>query len=382
MKNILKVLHLASFTGNIGDEANHKGFKYQISKNTNFEFEYTNLEIRNFYKSWNVMRFDTEFVNICNEHDFVIIGGGNFLELCWDYSKTGTTIDISIDSLKKIKVPLLFNAIGVDDGKGINENNINKFRIFLDYILNNERVLFSVRNDGSKKILQRYFITSNLDRVYTVPDGGFFINSEDFNHIEVCKENINIGINIAGDMKEIRFNDYLSFCKDFGNYINYILNYDDRINVTFIPHMYADIQIISQVLEYINDIHRRTRIGVAPLLNSKLKGGDYIFSLYKKMDLVLGMRFHANVCSIGQNIPNIGLISYHKHGYLFDEIGLSDRALYIKNNNFFKDLLIKTKTDLRNLEEIKMRYSFVNQELNSEIKMFHQLIEDFLLNNL
>ncbi|MFA7689040.1 MAG: polysaccharide pyruvyl transferase family protein, partial [Bacilli bacterium] len=113
-----------------------------------------------------------------------------------------------------------------------------------------------------------------------------------------------------------------------------------------------------------------------------LKGGDYIFSLYKKMDLVLGMRFHANVCSIGQNIPNIGLISYHKHGYLFDEIGLSDRALYIKNNNFFKDLLIKTKTDLRNLEEIKMRYSFVNQELNSEIKMFHQLIEDFLLNNL
>src|SRR5690606_34005808 len=107
-------------------------------------------------------------------------GGGNFLELCWNYSKTGTTIDIDIEKLAKINVPIIFSTIGVDDGKGTNEDNINKFRTFLDYVLESEKVLFSVRNDGSINILKRYFSTSRLDKVHIVPDGGFFIKTKNF----------------------------------------------------------------------------------------------------------------------------------------------------------------------------------------------------------
>lgn len=79
---IIKVLHLASFTGNIGDEANHYGFRRKLKENLKFNFNYTELEIRNFYRSWGLMKFDDDFVKLCNSHDFVIIGGGNFLELC------------------------------------------------------------------------------------------------------------------------------------------------------------------------------------------------------------------------------------------------------------------------------------------------------------
>src|SRR5690606_23266831 len=131
---------------------------------------------------------------------------------------------------------------------------------------------------------------------------------------------------------------------------------DNKINIVFLPHMYQDIKIISEIIKYIKDVYRRTRISIAPLLNGNLNGGQYIFSLYKKMDLILGMRFHSNVCSIGQNIPNIGLITYHKHGYLFDEIGLSDRALYVNDPDFFTKLLVKTKEDLTKLDEIRDRY--------------------------
>lgn len=55
MEDVCKALHLASFTGNIGDEANHNGFRRKSEDNLNMQFDYTNLEIRNFYKSWGIM---------------------------------------------------------------------------------------------------------------------------------------------------------------------------------------------------------------------------------------------------------------------------------------------------------------------------------------
>ncbi|MBC8590316.1 polysaccharide pyruvyl transferase family protein [Wansuia hejianensis] len=380
--NNMKILHLASFTGNIGDEANHSGFRRKLRENLDMNFTYTDLEIRKFYKSWGLMKFDNSFVHLCNSHDFVIIGGGNFLELCWDYSQTGTTIDISIEMLEKIKRPIIFNTIGVDDGKGISQDNIDKFKVFLDYILDSDKILFSVRNDGSKDILKKYFNDSKLDSVHVVPDGGFFLTTKDFYQVEYDKNKVNIGINIAGDMISIRFGDnYNGFCKNFGNYINTILSINDNINIVFLPHMYLDIRIIGETMEYIEDEYRRNRISIAPLLNGNLNGGQYIFNLYRNMDLILGMRFHSNVCSIGQNIPNIGLITYHKHGYLFDEVGLSDRALFVNDSNFFIDLLSKTKDDLNNLEKIKDRYKVVNKKLNNDLDEFHQTIKRFLEGN-
>lgn len=380
--NDCKVLHLASFSGNIGDEANHNGFRRKLQENLDITFKYTELEIRNFYKSWGKMRFDKNFIDLCNQNDFVIIGGGNFFELCWDYSETGTTIDIGIDTLSRIKSPILFNAIGVDDGKGTNEQNINKFRRFLNYILDNDKYLVSVRNDGSMKILQRHFSDSKLEKVFVVPDGGFFINSGNFEHIEIDSTKLNIGINLAGDMIDIRFGEkYYEFCSQFGEYLNTILNYIDDINIVFIPHMYSDIDITSKVISFIKDEYRRNRISIAPLLNGSLNGGNYIFSLYKKMDLILGMRFHSNVCSIGQNIPNIGLISYHKHGYLFEEIRLMDRALYISNNSLFHQLTKKTMEDLDMLEDIKKNYININISLEKNIDSFHLQVRNWLIRN-
>lgn len=382
MRGKYKVLHLASFSGNIGDEANHNGFRRMLQKNLNIEVEYTDLEIRNFYKSWSKMKFDDNFVELCNKHDFIIIGGGNFCELCWDYSKTGTTLDIGLDILEKINPPILINAIGVDDGKGINDDNINKFKKFLDYMLGKEKYIFSVRNDGSMKILDKYFSDCKLERVYVVPDGGFFIEPGNYSHIELNGNSINIGINLAGDMEDIRFaNESQIFCQQFGNYVNYILSLNSEINIVFIPHMYKDIEIISNVLNFIRDDYRRNRISVAPLLNGTLNGGDYIFSLYKKLDFALGMRFHSNVCAIGLNVPNIGLITYHKHGYLFDEINLPDRALNVKEEGFFDKLTYKTIEDLGRLYEIRENYKKINEKLEKDIYEFHLKVKQWLTEN-
>ena len=148
----MKILHIASFNGNIGDNAHHNGFRKNFSKLIDEEIEWKNLEIRNFYKSWNKMKFDEKFVEESNYYDLIIIGGGNFFEICHEYSCTGTTIDISLELLKQIKSKIFFNALGFDINKGYTQETKDKFKIFLDYLLENpDKYFVTFRNDGSKK---------------------------------------------------------------------------------------------------------------------------------------------------------------------------------------------------------------------------------------
>lgn len=128
----LKTLHLASFNGNIGDNANHNGF-YKHLESLDYEFEIDELEIREFY--WKQRSFDESFVELVNSYDLLIVGGGNYFELWVEDSPTGTSISIELELLKKINTPILFNALGVDPGQGASEANIQKFRDFLDVLI-------------------------------------------------------------------------------------------------------------------------------------------------------------------------------------------------------------------------------------------------------
>ena len=384
----MKVLHIASFSGNIGDEANHLGFRYNFNKYIDKNAVFDEVEIRNFYKSWNILKFDNAFVEKVNKYDLVVFGGGNFFELCWDYSSTGTTIDLSKEILDKIQTKVLFNGIGIDDGKGVSVENINKFKGFLNYVLKDKRFLFSVRNDGSLMILNRYFKECRLDKVIRIPDGAFSLkldNNKKYNEIDSTK--VNIGINIAGDMLERRFQDkniYDNFIIRFSKMLNKILEEKSQINIIFLPHMYADLNIISKIINRLDDKLRRFRICVAPLLNGTLNGGEYIFGLYKQCDLILGMRFHSNVCAIAQNIPNIGIVTYHKHKYLFEEINLSDRYIEINEEilkeEFWQGFKSKMLNSIISKNDIIERYKNVNKNLQENTKEYFEVCKKWIFN--
>ena len=57
----MKILHLASFTGNIGDNFNHLGFRSWFTKTTKIQPSWENLEIRDFY--WKKKSYDHDFAN-------------------------------------------------------------------------------------------------------------------------------------------------------------------------------------------------------------------------------------------------------------------------------------------------------------------------------
>ena len=152
-KPTLRVLHLASFAGNIGDLANHCGARKMFEKCLDFNFDIVSLEIREFY--WKKRKFDESFIQYANSFDLLIIGGGNYFELWVDGSETGTSIDISAENLSQLHVPTLFFALGVDTGQGYSDQNARRFKHFIDTVIERKNMFVCVRNDGSSLALQQ-----------------------------------------------------------------------------------------------------------------------------------------------------------------------------------------------------------------------------------
>ncbi len=379
MKRI-NVLQLASFEGNIGDNANHNGTRLEFKKNLNFNLSFSNLEIRDFF--YKRRYFNQELIDTINKYDLLMIGGGNYFELWVEKSRSGTSIDMDPNLFSKIDIPVLFYGLGVDPGQGYSDKTISKFQSFLDVILSSRKNLVSVRNDGSMEALKSLYGNKYLDSVHHIPDGGFFISVKNYYHPELPKNKFIIGINLAGDMINIRFNDKsqsITF-EDFQNYFTYTMIHilkNPNIHLIFLPHIYKDLEFINKVINSLPDDLNRRRITIAPYLHGE--GSEkYIFDIYKKVNLIIGMRFHANVCGIGLNTPTIGLVTYRQIQKLYEELNLKERMIISNQNDFSNeliDLIIKSE---QNEEKIRLNYKKVNNALRYELKSFHIKMNDWL----
>jgi len=343
----LKVLHLASFNGNIGDNANHYGFYKYLNKINTYNFNIEELEIREFF--WKKRFFDDNFIKLVNTYDLLIIGGGNYFELWVEGSPTGTSIAIELEKLNEIKIPILFNALGVDPGQGATKNCINRFTNFLDLLIERNDYI-SIRNDGAKKAIIDYIGEKYLHSIQYTPDAGFFIDTKNATDYYNSKEYI--AINIATDMDNIRFSNlsYDEFLVTFKRFIIKFIKEYDNFEIIFVPHIFRDMSFINDILNILDDDIRRTKISVAPLLHGK-ESFNEVMSIYKGAKFVLANRFHANVCSIGLGIPTIGLINYRQIEELYNEL---------ESNNFI-DIRIKD-FDIELLNKIN-KYDYNNQLL-------------------
>ena len=182
----LKIIQLAAYRGNVGDNANVVGTRRQLAKNLGIDVEYTDLEYLEYEPDpcWGGKKFDDEFAKLVNQHDLLLIGGGGFFEFGVDNSCNGTPLDISFDILEKIKVPIVFYALGFSTIYGATQERKDKFKRYIDYLLASENILVSFRNDGSFNTFKKLYGDEYASRIHKCPDGGFFTVAKDYNHIE------------------------------------------------------------------------------------------------------------------------------------------------------------------------------------------------------
>lgn len=353
---MLKILHVASFSGNVGDNANHAGSYRMLSRALGQPFTVTEWEIRNYF--WRKMSFDAKFATLCNEHDFILFGGGNYFELWVERSTSGTSVDIPFDVLEKIQVPIVFHSLGFDAGQGYSEEGLAKTKRYFEVLLSRSDTFISLRNDGSTATARKLLGPEIVDHLHLFPDGGFFA-SEPGALPERDAEKVVVAVNIAGDMLERRFGSELSiagFYNDFANFIECVTEEKKLVYFKFFPHIYRDFQPITEILNCLDDSVRRCRVEVAPL-NTGSNSAEKLLKDYAKCCLVLGNRFHANVCPIGMKIPTVGLVNYPQVQFLYEELGLQDRFLDITQANAMIQLEQLVKDSLNSLLPLKERYS-------------------------
>lgn len=375
MKKILRVLHVASFLGNIGDYANHQGFYNKFQQVIRAKF--TPVEIRKFYKNRAEAKFDSTFLKQINSHDLLVLGGGGFFDLQWDYSQTGTTIDFSREFLDGIKIPVLVNAMGYHEYGIVAPEIVQKFGNFLEKITDKKNWLITVRNDGSWGRLKERF-GPVVDKIEKVPDAGFFYTPKKYSKSNLYNKNtVWIGLNITNDLFDQNL-DLNSFNLCISQFINKILEENSNFKAIFFPHSHQDVSTIGTILNKIEDKYKREKVIVAPFFTGA-NSIDQVFDLYRLCSCVIGMRFHANVCCIGMGIPIIGLAGHEQISSLYDELDLPDRCLKVNNNQLSSQLIIKLQNSLKTSDKIKKEYTQINHSLNKQSDAYFRKIKSWII---
>jgi polysaccharide pyruvyl transferase WcaK-like protein len=345
-------LHFASFIGNIGDNANHSGlYKSLYSKIKGIDFLIEQEEIREYY--WGKKFFDNKLIELFNQFDLIIVGGGNFFELWVENSRTGTSIDIPIEFLKKIKPSILFFSLGFDIHQGYSSKNKLKFSNFLDFLITDSKYLISMRNDGALNNLNLLYGNKYNSQVLAVPDSGIVLSPQDLNIYNGWIKGNTLGINLAGDMIDLRYSDnYDKALRVYSEFLKWIIEKYDY-NIIFFPHIYSDYKISFDVLNLLPDSFKRKKVQIAPLASGN-GGMKEIFSLYNQCKIIVANRFHSNLCSIALGKPTIGIVNYPQIENFYKEIGLSHYNVKINENNA--------------LENIKSIFSEVNKNQKNVVE--------------
>lgn len=351
----MRILHVASFRGNVGDNANHAGFRPWYERLLCRRADWIEFEIRDVYRKERM--FDEKFATLANECDLIVWGGGNYFEFWVEQSPTGTSLAIPEKVFSMINTPMFFNALGVDDAQGFTEETLSRFRQFLHRLLSSSQYLVTVRNDGAMATLKTHAPDLPLERVLPLPDGGFFAH---YPAKPGGRSGLRIGINLAGDMLSRRFpgggrHTPDSFLSELAEWIAGRWTVDATVSFVLLPHIYSDLQVCAALLELLPDQLRRERMRVAAY-DTGSNAAEAVFGEYGECDTILGMRFHANVVPIGHGIPTIGLNCYPQIKRLYDELSIPEFCVDVTHPGYA--MMINSKINSIIDSELKTRLFF------------------------
>lgn len=344
----MKILHVASFCGNIGDNASHLGL-YAILRRVVGEFTVDQLEMRDFYKNRPPAErryFDGEFAARANKYDLLIFGGGGFLDYWVENSASGTTIDMTIENLAKITVPTLFSSMGSHPHKPVPAGNLEKFKHFLEAICDKKTMRVLPRNDGSIDRINAILDTPKATKCREILDNGFFFEPGETGRYSGIEPRKYIAWNITTDQLQMNKNlQQLDAAEDFYRNIAsavVALAKTSDLSHVFVPHIGADINAIAKLFAYLPDDLVRRRIFVAPYGQGDA-AARFAFNVYRESHATIGTRFHTNVCSLAMGVNTIGLGVLDRIKYLYDYFGIEDRCIDV-TDDFTQNLLDTVST--------------------------------------
>lgn len=362
----MRILHVASFSGNQGDIVNHRGFMNWFNHRILVTKEWHRLEIRDIYQG--LKSFKEEVIKKANEYDLIVIGGGNYFETWPKNYWSGTSIDLNPDSFNGVRTPFFFNALGVDTGQGISTNAATNFGSLMSTILQRDENLFTVRNDGSLFRLHKDLKIFD-QKIIQIPDAGFY---QDFSEDNEDKPDTLV-VNVAGDMQHIRFKSNNGspekFVKLMALFLNRIQDKYRFDKIIFTLHVIGDLPIINAIIEQLNENTRRHTLGLSSY-GMDTANTEEILKVYKSARLVIAQRFHANVLALAFRTPVIAIENYPQIRGLYDDLCSPEYSIRLDSEKDLEHLEELTERALAKPSDYmnKMNYELDSMFSSAEIK--------------
>ena len=356
----MKILHLASFSGNLGDVYSNAGVSaYFDTRNISSVYR---IEIRRIYQNYNspdkISFNDVLRMMIGGSFDCLFIGGGGFLDYWLPQTSTGTTFDFDYELMNKVDKPIIFSSLGAFPHKAVPVENYLKFTQFMEYLSRNEYVSLMFRNDGSLKSINEQFPDLDCSNFMYGGDHAFLYAAQEVKlgtnrRRYIC---VNVGsdqlcLNSAFRTGVVDKDEY------FKNFARILVELSEKhdCEIVFIPHLYSDNEAVGLICRYLPDIFIRNYFSVAEYdpLGRNL---DSIIALYRESVFNICGRLHSNIMSICTGSLTISLAILDRVGALADQFENALPVSDIENClSVDVDALAAEKADLIKVEEVRSR---------------------------
>lgn len=325
------IWHVGGWSSNYGDRAlqiaTTKIMRDRAPAGTELRFVY--VDNQNTY-------FSPQMIAKLNaEADMLLLGGGGFIfHRPQDNSHSGWQFNIDTENISSIEVPIAVYGIGY-----------NKFPYdsggFPDYMWDsvkevvNRSIAFSVRNMGTYETMEAEGV--DMTNVTVVPDAAVFAEAYPYTHSCLENNKLKIGFNWATDRWNQRFD--LSSNTSLAQ-----VKLDTTLNV--LKEKAQEHNAYVYMIEHLmpNELNKLDKEDMRDMFMSKMGSDGYVVSecmaeelyppydykagmfvdIYRQMDLVVGMRGHANIIAFGQNTPPIGIGEHNKVKWFLDDVELSN----------------------------------------------------------
>lgn len=377
---MIRIAHVGGWSRNYGDLALQDGQMRVLSEDAPEPLEFLPIHCQ---QTW----FHPDLIERINDTcDLMLLGGGGMIfHRPEDSSKSGWQFNIALEDLQRIRIPLATYAIGYN---AFHFDALKLVSGAMDHLKATQAkaALFSVRNEGSKAALVRGGLDG--DRIDVIPDPGMYIKPHAFTLPEQKNGAIKIGLNWAGDRPHFRFAEpweanrtalIQSLCEAFLKFERE----NGPVQIYFIPHLVdrIDSDVWPEFKKHLGERAINLEDAAPHIYPPSFAQSAFLADTYRQMDMVIGMRGHANIVPFGQGVPTIGLGSHDKVGFFLKEVGLDSYWLSTQDQpdaggpTAIADLLNRVYT---NREPIRAGISKAHSKCRETTRLFHQRLFESL----
>ena len=288
---------------------------------------------------------DDTIAGINRNKGLIIGGGGLFLPDTNKNDISGWQWAISSEQLNRIKVPVFVYSVGYNYFPGQKPQ-----KLFCDNLkrLAEKSSFFGLRNQGSVNAVRELLPEEIREKVVFQPCTTTLARKLLGCSIPSHKKTGNVALNIAFDRAERRFGDDKEVI--LSNVAKAAKKIEERgYRIIYVCHLIKDDQFIPYL----------KREGVKYRLEDlSCRYPDYIYQFYNQIDLVMGMRGHAQMIPFGMNCEIISLGTHDKMKWFLEDIHATDWYVDMRENpDCLADRIIEkfVKIHEENNEETKKK---------------------------